>query len=562
MPSVTNRRRAGTIGAGLALLAAACAPVVRDAARAPAYVPDAGYHLVMAEIAIQRGQYLTAAQEYLTAAEQSRDSATARRATEFAFDYGFDRFALRCAQRWAELEPDSTVAWEYLGRLRLRRYDESGARRAFARVLGPSAQRSGDDYLALEADLAEEGNAADVLRLLQRLEAGGRRSRGWRLATARAALRAGRIALALRYAGALAADDGELQAQLLVARSLEAAGDADAALNYLQAAAARTRAPALELEFVRLLAASRREAAALEVLGRLIERDGPQPELLRMRALIRIGLGELDAAETDLNAAAASGQDLYETFYLLGEIEAARGAYEAAIRHYARIGAGGYLLPAQSRMADIEIARGRPEEALERLEGFAQEYPRYHYAMLEMRAAVLLRLGRREAALALYDEMLRLKPPTPGLLVNRSILLDGLGRRDAAIGAMREAVQLAPDDADALNSLGYTLALGGGRKALEEAQGLVRLAVNRRPRSAAILDSAGWVAYLRGELPAARSWLRLAWERLKDPEIAAHYGEVLFRMGATGAARRIWQEALIDHPDSKPLRDTLARFPR
>ncbi len=562
MHSGRNRRWAHAAAGWLAWLAAACAPIGHERPAGPGYVPDASYHLVMAEIAIQRDQYLTAAQEYLTAAEQSDESATARRATEFAFDYGFDRFALRSAMRWAALEPDSTVAWEYLGRLQLRRYDEAAARAAFARVLGPPAQRSGDDYLALEADLSEERNARGVLRLLQRLHAGGERSPGWRLAVARAAQRAGRLALALAYASQVATETGDVQADLLVARGLSAAGDTDAALNYLQNAAALRPAPALEREFVRLLAASRRETAALEVLNSLLERDGPKPELLQMRALLRIGLDEFDAAEADLNAAATSGQDVYETFYYLGEIEVARGDYDSAIRHFARIGAGGYLLPAQSRIAEIEVQRGQPDAGLQHLQAFSRKYPRYRYAMLEARAALLQKLGRREAALAVYDEMLRLKPPTPALLVGRGILLDGLGRRDAAIAAMRDAVRLAPDDADALNSLGYTLALAGRKKALREARQLVRLAIDLRPFSPAIMDSVGWITFLAGDLPAARSWLSLAWQRLEDPEIAAHLGEVLFLMGDTGEARRIWQAALINHPDNRALRDTLARYPR
>ncbi len=74
------------------------------------YVPDASYHLLMAEIALQRKAYLVTAEEYLKAAQQSADPELARRSTEFAYDYGYDVLALAGVRRWLELEPDNQRA--------------------------------------------------------------------------------------------------------------------------------------------------------------------------------------------------------------------------------------------------------------------------------------------------------------------------------------------------------------------------------------------------------------------------------------------------------------------
>ena len=82
-----------------ALLLSGCGSTMRDGPPAVNYVSDASYHLLMAEIALQRSNYLTAASEYLSGAEQSSDPDLARRATEYAFDYGYDAFALRGARR-------------------------------------------------------------------------------------------------------------------------------------------------------------------------------------------------------------------------------------------------------------------------------------------------------------------------------------------------------------------------------------------------------------------------------------------------------------------------------
>ena len=559
----SDRRPAGSTAGCLLLfiaLLAGCSQPVREEPAAPRYVPDESYHLMMAEIAIQRGLYLTAAQEYLTAAERSKDSATARRATEFAFDYGYDRFALRSAARWIKLEPDSTIAHEYLGRLHLRRYDLKRAVEHFAAALGPRDLRGGDDYLALEADLSEERNARDVLRLLLRLHGGAERTDGFQLAVARAAYRANRYLLALAYVRQVAAGGNSYEAEILTGRILFASGATDAALIHIESLARSQPVLGLELEYVRLLAASRREGPALQLLSQLFSRYGRDPELLSMRAMISIGLGDLESAEQDLNELAASGRSVYQSFYYLGQIETSRGDYDEALRHFERIGAGEYLLPAQSRVAEVHVAAGDPDLGLEHLAEFGRNYPRYGYEMIERRALLLQSLGRDEEAVAELDELLRIRPGTPGVLITRGIALDRLGRRREAIEAMEEATAIAPYDASALNSLGYTLALEGRR--LDDAFDMVRFAVHVVPDSPPILDSMGWLEFLRGDKVAARSWLELAYELMPDPEIAAHLGEVLHSMGETGPARRVWQEALIQNPDSKPLLDTIARFPR
>ncbi len=542
------------------LLASGCARTVSDAPASVNYIPGQDYHLMMAELAIQRHQYMTAAQEYLTAAEQGRDSATARRATEFAFDYGFDRYALRSATRWVELEPESTVAQEYVGRLQLRQYRLDAAVAAFAQALGPGSQRSGDDYLALEADLAGEANATGVMRVLQRLAAGEPRTQGWRLALARAAHRAGADELALSYALQVALADDDFEAQVLVSRILYSAGIADTALNYL-ANLARTRpVQGLQLEYVRLLAASRREAVALQVLSQLFQLYGRTPELLNMRALIGMSTGELDQAEQDLNEVTATGRNVQESFYRLGEIELQRGDLRKAIGHFERITTGDYLVPAQSQIARAWKDLGEPQRGLEHLEQFQQRYPRYRVQMLQLRASMLQGLDRNADALAIYDELLATKLPTPGQLVSRGILLEKLGRRADAIADMRQAVALAGDDAEALNSLGYTLLLTGRHG--DEAWRLIRRAIELQPYNPAILDSMGWVMFKRGRPEVAVSWLNQAWVRQKDPEIAAHLGEVLWVSGEQDAALRVWQEAQILFPENEALTETVGRYRR
>ena len=54
--------------------------------------------------------------------------------------------------------------------------------------------------------------------------------------------------------------------------------------------------------------------------------------------------------------------------------------------------------------------------------------------------------------------------------------------------------------------------------------------------------------------------LERAWRLSREPEIAAHWGEVLWASGDKAKARAIWARALLIAPDSKPLRDVLQRL--
>jgi tetratricopeptide (TPR) repeat protein len=81
-----------------------------------------------------------------------------------------------------------------------------------------------------------------------------------------------------------------------------------------------------------------------------------------------------------------------------------------------------------------------------------------------------------------------------------------------------------------------------------------------RPDNAAFLDSLGWVRYRRGDRAAALPSLERAWKLSREPEIAAHWGEVLWRNGERDRARAVWARALLLAPDSRPLREAIERF--
>jgi Flp pilus assembly protein TadD len=95
---------------------------------------------------------------------------------------------------------------------------------------------------------------------------------------------------------------------------------------------------------------------------------------------------------------------------------------------------------------------------------------------------------------------------------------------------------------------------------LPKAEGLIRRALADTPDNAAVIDSLGWVRYKRGDARGASKLLARAYALSHDSEIAAHWGEAVWKAGDRVGARRIWSDALALEPTSKALQAVTARF--
>lgn len=522
------------------------------------YVPDASYHLLMAEIALQRKAYLVTAEEYLKAAQQSADPELARRSTEFAYDYGYDVLALAGVRRWLELEPDNQRANEYAGRMYLRSNEIDRAFGHWRTSLGAGAL-SDETYLGLGADLTEEQNPAGATAILVRLVNERPHSAGLRLALATVALRAGAFELALASARRAAASEPDwLQAHIVIAQALLSKGDEYAAFAYLDTLLAAGSVVPIELEYVRLLSAVGRVEEAERRLRELGKQYGIRAEFVRLHGMIAFADADLVTAQRDFAQLLANGNHVYESLYMLGRIDLIREDFEASIKSLGRVRGGGYLVRAQLGISLAYDRQGLADAALEQLRFFAETYPRSAFDVVTPRAQLLYRMGRVDEALDTFEQALRYRPDHVDLLLAYGTMLDLEGRLDEALVPMRRAVRINPMDADVLNTLGYTLANRTDRQ--QEAYRLIRLAVELNPDSPAIIDSMGWVLYRLGRLDEARSYLEMALAQLHDPELIAHLGEVLWETGEREAAVALWEQGLVDYPDSQPLIGTRQRF--
>jgi tetratricopeptide (TPR) repeat protein len=170
---------------------------------------------------------------------------------------------------------------------------------------------------------------------------------------------------------------------------------------------------------------------------------------------------------------------------------------------------------------------------------------------------ILTQTESTEAARDLYSAGISLLPDEAQLFYARALEQANLGDTAAAEADLRQVLSLEPDNADAMNALGYTLADQTDR--LQEALELVEKALKLKPDDGAILDSMGWVRFRMGQAAEAVGFLRAAHAKQQDVEIAAHLGEALWASNQRDEARKIWADARKRNPENPVLQDTLRR---
>lgn len=244
--------------------------------------------------------------------------------------------------------------------------------------------------------------------------------------------------------------------------------------------------------------------------------------------------------------------------YYLGLIAIDDERHTQALAHFKTVQASPELVPATAEAAQLIDTLESLEAASQFLDNRIEDYPQQSLKIIGIKADLLSQHDHLEQALQTYDQGLTQAPDDVDLLYGRAMLharLDNLQQLEADL---KKVIQLAPNNANALNALGYTLADKTDRT--EEALALIRRAFVLAPHSAAVSDSLGWAYFRLGNFKQAEKYLKRAYTRMPDPEIAAHYGELLWVTQRHKLALRVWKNSLKDNPGHPVLKEALERL--
>lgn len=513
---------------------------------------------IAGEFALQAGQLPEAARQYLQAARAANDPVLAERATRIALLANEDALARESYGLWQSLAPRQTAPRQAVAAtLALRAGDRRAARRelqalmrdgndGWKYVLGALIGAVGQQpklVVAMLDDLVEDDALPNKLEpwlgfggLAQRLEQPALVERIIKQVVARfpgeprvALLRAqllregGKLAEARPLLAGLE-DAARLSTQL----RWSLAGEYDALGDAAKAAEVLSRGPQDDVSYAQRAALldKAKDKAGLATLYDELKREATRPNPMRR--------------------------------LLLGQVAEQLERYEEALSWYANVPGEEAQGIARLRSANVMFELGRKAQAFEALRGIQSD------ATLDeasQRDAYLLeaelRLKDKDAAgeLDAYARGLAAFADDEALLYSRALLWE---RRDDIAKAeadFRRILVISPDDVNALNALGYTLADRTTR--YREALELIDRARVAEPGNAAIIDSYGWVLFRLGKTREALVHLRHAFALQQDADIASHLGQVLWVLGEKDEARKYFDEARRIDPDNRSLKRAL-----
>ncbi|MEH6450113.1 MAG: tetratricopeptide repeat protein [Oleispira sp.] len=517
------------------------------------------YSLLVAEVAGQRQQFDVSLANYLDQARKTQDSGIAERATRIAQYLGINQYTLEASKLWVASAPFEAQAHQVLAQALMKAGDFPTALQHMEAVL-ELAGASQFDYLALNAQHLSRNGKLDLLQQFELLTQ--KHSDYAQLWMAQGTL----LSQLEDYPAALIALDQALSlreeytaAALTKARVLHKLKRPEEALIWLDDLHdSLPKHKGIGVLRARILIDLKRfsEArAAFQYLARIFPNDH---SIHLSLGLLHMELEEADQAIAVLSPLTLQDNIANEAYFYLARIAEKQQDPARALRNYQAVQQGRQFLPAQLKAAQLLIKQENINAASDYLTHRRSEFPDYNIELLQLEMELLIRHDKTDEAYQLIDIALIESPDNTKLLYSRGLLAEKLGNIQQLETDLRRIISLTPNNAEAINALGYTLADKTDR--IDEALDLIQQALALAPKNPAIIDSLGWVYYRLGDLYQALELLQRAFNDFPDHEVAAHLGEVLWKLERNDEAKNIWQQGLEQQPDSLIIKDTLQRF--
>ena len=337
--------------------------------------------------------------------------------------------------------------------------------------------------------------------------------------------------------------------------------------------ASNTKAtPDLRIAYARVLVENRRYNDAQTQLQALTTARPELAEPWLLLGSLQMQARQDSAAETSLKryidlSSSQSNKDtdaadrkrgVTQAYLALSQLAERRKDLAGAERWLARIDSTEDLTLAQTRRAGLLARQGKLPQAREIIRALPERTPDDKKQKFLAEVQLLRDAKQYQAAYDMLAQASAAAPDDGDLVYDQAMVAEKLNRLDDMERLLRRLIQLKPESQNAYNALGYSFA---DRKIrLDEARTLIQKAVQLAPEDPFIADSLGWVEFRLGNTAEAIRILEAAYKTRPDPEIGAHFGEVLWSVGQKDRAVTIWKEALLSDAENETLQETLKRL--
>jgi tetratricopeptide (TPR) repeat protein len=297
---------------------------------------------------------------------------------------------------------------------------------------------------------------------------------------------------------------------------------------------------------------------AIRVCQKVLDEKPDDAESLFSLALIYMQRNQYEKSEYYLEKLVTKPNWEDQASYYLGKVEQERHHPDKALSWFDKVGQGNYSFDADLAAVSLLLNQKRLDEVEQRVRHMESKYPEQKLRILMIKAELYNQQGKYQQA---FDELtLALKdvPDNRDVLYARALVAERINKLDVLEADLHQILQKNPDDVGALNAMGYTLTDKTTR--YDEAEKYLDQALKLQPDEAVIVDSYGWLQFKRGKLDLALEYLKKAYAKEPENEIAAHVAEVLWVMGNTREAKDIFENAYKKSPDDEYLQQFKQRF--
>ena len=525
-----------------------------------AFTEEQLYRAIVGELEANSGDIAAAGDSYLDLALGTKDLGVILRAVQFASIANDTNALLQLGLVWASVDPTDPqpqllLAIEYL---EAGAFDRAIPRMARVLELGGSI-----DFSALSSRTGQLNpqSRAQLIKALEPLFTQFPDDDSLALTQVQLLAQSGEYDAALTALDTARAQVTQTAGTVLLeTQILQNMGRADDAARVMRAGVkVFDTDPILRASLARLYISQDKFDDALEQYTILIAQDAENWEAVYAKALVHLEIEEYGEAESLFQRLIDSGERVDESRYYLATSFERQGQLERAIDNYRLVSIGtNNFLGAQQQATRLSIALGAVDAAHDWLQRVSRGQPRLEVLFINMEAQLLQQAGLPAKAKQLLDRSLNRYPGEVDLLFARVIYFDSIKDLASSEADLRSIIAIKPDDARALNHLGYMLADQTTR--YEEALTLLESAIALNPGDPATTDSLAWAQYKLGRYEDALQNIRRAFAVFPDPEVASHMGEILWMMGRRDEALAVWQRALEGAPDDPLVTEAMQRL--
>ena len=521
---------------------------------------DLLYRILEAEFAGQHGQLEIAVSSYLNLARTTRDPKIVERATWVSVFARNNEAASEAANIWIALDPRNPGPHQVLALMAIRERDIDNALLHLQSMLDYTYGEVDQKLLMIVNLVRREAENDLIMEVMEKLIVTHKDSPQVLFAFARIASVLGNYDRAIELLDkTLELDFENDNAVISYIAIKKRQGKIDEAIIWIENLL-RNRGDNdfnLRLRYARLLTDSKRYDDSRRQYEILVVQAPDNVDILFALGLLYLQTNRLNDAEVYFSRLSRSGSFTNESNYYLGRITEDRDELDQAVIWYQGVQTGQNYFDSRVRLALILAKRGRIEDARNHLNSIFTQNGVEQVMLIQAESAILIEENRLQEAMRVYNSAIG-DDYNQDLLYARAMLAEKMDRLDILESDLKQILSHDPDNAQALNALGYTLADRTSR--YDEALELINRALTLSPNDYYILDSKGWILFRLGKLDEAIEYLQKALKLQPDAEIAAHLGEVLWVKGNTQEAIRVWETALKIAPDNPKLQNVIQRY--